>query len=99
MQLTLRIDPALAADLKLAAQREGQSVNAFATAVLGAVVDPDFAGTQSERIRERLARAGLLATDLPEDNREPIDADALRAARRAAARGTSLSDLVHEDRR
>ena len=65
-------------------------------AVLGAATDPDLAGDDAERIRERLARAGLLAPT-GHTRRRP-DGDAVAAARAAAGRGTQLSDIVASDR-
>ncbi len=98
MQLTLRIAPELADDLKRAAGRRGESVNAFATAVLAAAVDPDLAGDEVDRLRERLARAGLLSEVERPDGFEPADPVALASARRAAGKGTPLSDLVRDGR-
>lgn len=98
MQLTLRIAPELADDLRRAAGRRGQSVNAFATAVLGAAVDPDFAGDEADRLRERLARAGLLSEVERPGGFEPVDPAALASARRAAGTGTPLADLVRDGR-
>nr|MBA2580681.1 transcriptional regulator [Thermoleophilaceae bacterium] len=60
-QLTLRVDDALAERLKDAASERRQSVNTFAQSVLSAAVDPQFADGESARVRERLARAGILA--------------------------------------
>lgn len=98
MQLTLRVDAALAVGLKCAATERGQSVNAFATAVLRAAIDPDLAGAEAEKVRERLLRAGLLAASQP-GPRSAIDPQALGDARRAAGRGTPVADLVGEERR
>ena len=97
--ITLRIPPGLADALRSAARERGLSMNSFATTVLGAAVDPDLAGTEVERLRERLGRAGLLAevSSLPEAPR-PGKAE-LERARAAAGRGTQLSDLVSEGRR
>ncbi|MDQ3631861.1 MAG: transcriptional regulator, partial [Actinomycetota bacterium] len=67
---------ALADGLKSAAAERGQSVNAFATAVLGAAIDPDLAGAETERVRERLLRAGLLAAS-QSGSRSAIDPQAL----------------------
>ncbi|MGH8909418.1 MAG: toxin-antitoxin system HicB family antitoxin [Egibacteraceae bacterium] len=61
-QMTLRLPDGLAAELRSAAAVHGQSLNAWATALLRAAVDPDLAGTEAERLRERLSRAGLLAS-------------------------------------
>lgn len=97
-QLTLRIDEQLALRLKRAAFERGESVNSYAGAVLGAAVDPQFAGSDAERLRERLARAGLLAVEKQTDQRRP-SAAALARARRRAGQGTSVADLVSEGRR
>lgn len=97
VQVTLRLDESLARRLKEVAAHRGQSVNAFASAVLGAVVDPDLAGDEVARLRERLDRAGLLCV-APAVDGPPADPDAVRAAGRRAARGRTLSDLVVEGR-
>lgn len=98
MQLTLRVDERLAARLKQAASSRGQSVNAFAGAVLDAAVDPDLAGTEIERLRERLDQAGLLALAVPAASGVAPGDGALEAARRRAGEGRSLSDLLVEER-
>lgn len=95
-QLTLRIDDALAERLKQVAAEQDRSLNAFASGVLAAAVDPDLAGSEIERIRERLARAGLLADAGPPAVRPPEAA--VTAARRRAGQGPPLSDLVREGR-
>ncbi|HWH44042.1 MAG TPA: hypothetical protein VNT32_04890 [Thermoleophilaceae bacterium] len=96
-QLTLRIDDALAERLREVARGRGESVNSFAGAVLQAATDPDLAGSDAEQVRERLARAGLLAAPLA-----PVEAPAgreLDAARAAAGSGRPLSEFVSEGRR
>lgn len=98
-QLTLRIDDRLANDLKDHAAKAGRSVNAWASQVLQAAVDPDLAGTDAQRTRERLSRAGLLVIPPPRPGLRRPDAKRLAGARRAAGRGTPLSQLVLEDRR
>lgn len=95
-QLTLRIDDALAQRLKAVAREQGRSVNAYAAAVLGAAVDPELAGDEAARLRERLGRAGLLAAPGRQVAAPP--AEAVEAARSRAARGRPLSDLVSEGR-
>ena len=96
-QVTLRVPDELAQRLKKAAAEEGRSLNAWATGVLAAMVDPDFASTDTERARERLRRAGLLE----ETGRRVSRPDPARVARAraAAGRGRSLSDFVSEGRR
>lgn len=96
-QVTLRLPDRLAAELKSAAAAGGQSLNAWATAVLSAAVDPDLAGTEAERLRERLSRAGLLATPSHHRAHRP-DPARVAAAREAAGQGRSLADLVAEGR-
>lgn len=95
-QLTLRIDDGLARRLKDVAAEHGRSVNAYASSVLSAAVDPDLAGDDAQRVRERLARAGLLAE--PGRAVEPPPREAVAAASRRAGRGRPLSDLVGEGR-
>jgi len=68
----------------------------FITSVLGAATGPESAGTEAERIRERLARAGVLVERGPWHRRP--DAEAAGRARRAAGRGTPLSELVARGR-
>jgi hypothetical protein len=97
-QLTLRISDRLAERLKQAALEQQRSVNSYANAVLEAAVDPELAGDEAARIRERLARAGLLAA-APRRARARPDGSAVRSARRRAGEGRALSDLVSEGRR
>lgn len=96
-QLTLRLDDELARDVKAHAAAAGRSVNAWVLAVLGAAVDPDLADTEAERIRSRLARAGLLAEPPPHETPRP-DPKRVARARTAAGKGTPLSQLVSEGR-
>ena len=70
-------------------------MNDYVTAVLDAATDPRLAGSDEERLRERLDQAGLLAE--PGAPRRPAREEAA-AARRRAGQGTSLSQLVSEDR-
>ncbi len=72
------------------------SVNDPTAEVLGAASDPDPAGSEAERVRERLARAGVLASAPPARDRP--DRELLTRARAAAGRGTPLTDLVGDDR-
>lgn len=97
-QLTLRLEESLAERLKAVAASRGTSVNGYAAAVLGAAVDPDFAGDEASRLRERLSRAGLLEEQAPADAVGPSEEELARA-RAAAGRGRALSELVSEGRR
>jgi plasmid stability protein len=96
-QLTLRIPDQVVSDLKQAAAASGKSLNAWATAVLTAAVDPNLAGDEAERVRERLARAGLLMI-VPERRLRRPHAGAVAQARAVAGRGRPLAELVGEDR-
>ena len=83
--------------MKQAAAASGKSLNAWATAVLTAAVDPNLAGDEAQRVRERLARAGLLMV-VPERNLKRPRAVAVAQARALAGRGRPLADLVSDDR-
>lgn len=99
-QLTLRISEELAGHIKAAAKAKGMSVNQWATDLMETAVNPDAAGDERSRLRERLARAGLLVA--PEEWSRPTrprpSAEELARARAEAGRGTPLSDLLSEDR-
>jgi hypothetical protein len=95
-QMTWRAAEELMDRVRAAAQREGRSMNEYVTWVLAAATDPELAGEEITRVRERLARAGLLAPTGP-PRRRP-DEDALVRARAAAGRGKSLSEFVREGR-
>jgi len=96
-QLTLRLDDELARDLKEQASASGRSLNSWVTSVLRAAVDPDLASDDAERIRARLAKAGLLGDPKPREAARP-DPARVEQARKAAGRGTPLSQLVSEGR-
>lgn len=96
-QMNVRASDALLDELRRRAREEGMSLNAWVVRVLEAAVDPDLAADESERLRERLARAGILA-DLPAPPGPPPDPAEVRAAGRRAGRGTPLDRLVSEGR-
>lgn len=97
--MTWRTDDELLRRVRLQAQQHGRSLNDWVTTVLAAASDPSYAGTDADRIRERLARAGLLdATVATRAGRRP-DRKALAEARAAAGQGAPLSELVVEGRR
>lgn len=95
-QMTWRPSDELLRRVRRAAERQGRSMNDYVSAVLDVATDPDLAGSEAERLRERLDRAGLLAASGPPRGR-PSRADIARA-RAAAGRGTPLSDLVSTGR-
>lgn len=95
-QITWRASEELVDRVRAAAAREQRSINDFVTTVLDAATNPDLAGDQAARIRERLARAGLLAeTGNPAVRPDPAR---VATARKAAGSGTPLSTLVSRDR-
>jgi hypothetical protein len=96
-QLTIRLDDALVAQVKSHARASGRSVNSWVVALLSAAVDPELAGSEALRTRERLARAGLLVVPAGRAPAAP-DPKRLAQARRAAGRGTPLAELVSEGR-
>ena len=96
-QLTIRIDDELAKQVKEHAATRGRSVNGWVTAVLSAAVDPELEGSEVERTRSRLARAGLIALTERGPARPP-DPNRLAQARKAAGKGTPLSWLVSDGR-
>lgn len=95
--VTLRVPDEVWDDVKAAARRRSQSANQYVTDVLIAITDPSSAGDDRGRLRERLARAGLLEEPAATSVRPA--AGEIDAARRRAGRGTPLSDLVAEGRR
>jgi predicted transcriptional regulator len=98
-QMTLRLSEELAARLKQAARAHRTSLNRYACAVLAAAVDPELAGDEATRVRERLGRAGLLAPRPATKQRvRRPDGAAVARARTAAGQGRPLADLVGEDR-
>lgn len=96
-QINLRIPESLAENLKRAAADQGRSVNALATDGLRALVDPDFAGDEADRIRARLRQAGLLTQLEPMPGARPTE-DALLQARESAGQGRPLSEYVSDGR-
>jgi hypothetical protein len=96
-QVTWRAPDELVDRVRRAAVARQSSVNEYLTAVLDAATNPETAGSEAEALRERLARAGLLATPTPRSKPRPAAAQ-LAAARKRAGRGTPLSDFVSEGR-
>ena len=95
-QVTWRAPEQLVESLQQVARQRGQSLNEYLTQLARAATDPEHAENDTERLRERLARAGLLAP-AGRLRRRP-DANAVTRARREAGSGTRLSDVVDEQR-
>ncbi|HNA44355.1 MAG TPA: hypothetical protein PLO12_07040 [Solirubrobacterales bacterium] len=98
-QISLRISDELAEDIKADAKARKLSVNGYITHILRSASDPEFGGSEGERVRERLRRAGLLEEWLDEPEVERPDPKEIARIRAKAGKGTSLSDLVIEERR
>jgi len=96
-QLSWRASDQLLERVRDAAAQAGWSMNEYVTRVLDAATDPENAADETERIRERLSRAGLLAPP-GSPRRRPARAQVARA-RRAAGSGTPLAQIVSDDRR
>lgn len=72
-------------------------MNQFVTEVLDAATDPEVETDDALRVRERLARAGLLVpVSAPDTVR--FDPAALARARARAGQGVSMVDLVVSER-
>jgi hypothetical protein len=96
-QVSWRAPDELVAQVKLIASREGRSLNEYLTRVLTAVVDPDTADGEIASLRERLARAGILAPSTP--GVPAPDPIAVAEARREISQsGLQFADLVSEGR-
>lgn len=97
-EMTWRTSDELLERVRRQAQERGRSLNDWVTAVLSAASDPELAGDDAQRIRERLVAAGLLEAVEPRAHGRPSEADVARA-RAAAGRGTPVSELMAEGRR
>lgn len=95
-QVSWRADADLIVRVKRAAADSGRSLNEYISVVLDAVTDPAHEADEAVRIRERLARAGLLVAP-QHAGRRPSRAALARAAERAA-QGTPAARLVHDAR-
>lgn len=96
-QVTWRASEELVERVRDAARREQRSMNDFVSHVLDTVTNPEAAGSERERLRERLAKAGLLADPVGPPRTRP-DPERVAEARKAAGRGKPLSDFVSEGR-
>jgi hypothetical protein len=97
-QMTWRAPDELLERVRRQAQQRGRSLNDWVTAVLAAASDPATASSEAERLRERLAQAGLLEPETGSDRQRPPEAQ-VAAARVAAGRGSSLVEHLRDSRR
>lgn len=98
MQMTIRAPDDLVARVKERAAELGRSMNDYVVSVLAAATDPDLSGDEIERVRERLARAGLLRARPGGPAAGGIPEEAFADARRAAGRGRALAEYVTDGR-
>ncbi len=96
-QMTWRASEELVERVRSVATESGRSMNEYVTSVLEAATDPRLASDDVARLRERLARAGILAPPGAAPRRRP-SRQALAKARAAAGRGRSLSQIVADER-
>ena len=94
--MTWRATDELVERVRRAAARLGRSMNDYVSAVLDVATDPNLAGSEAERLRERLDQAGLLAP--ASDRRRRPSRQKVARARAAAGAGTPLSELVTKGR-
>lgn len=99
-QITVRAADELVERVRDAAGVAGRSMNDYIAFVLDAATNADLAGSDAERVRERLRRADLLVPSnaWPAPRRSPADAKRVREAGERAATGRLVSDLVNESR-
>src|SRR5882724_1406074 len=96
-QVTWRASDELVERVRQVAADHGRSMNDFLSQVLAAATDPDNADDEASRVRERLARAGLLTRPASRPRRG-LSATELSRSRKAAGKGTPLATIVSRDR-
>lgn len=96
-QMTIRADDDLVKRVRRAAEQQGLSMNAYVSHVLNVATSPEYAVSSFERISERFRAAGLLA-ERSEQEDVSLRPERVAAARKAAGRGTPLSEIVASDR-
>jgi hypothetical protein len=97
-QMSWRVTDEVLERVRRQAHAQGQSLNEWVTLVMQAASDPAYATTDAERIRERLAAAGILHVPTPV-TRKAHSRKAVSKARAEAGEGRSLADIVVTDRR
>ncbi|MEO1062265.1 MAG: toxin-antitoxin system HicB family antitoxin [Actinomycetota bacterium] len=97
-QITVRADEDVVERVKAAAARSGRSMNEWVTRVLDVASNPQFEADEATRLRELLRDAGLLSEPTRPEPAPPVDEERLARARRAAGKGTPLSQLVADGR-
>ncbi|MEB3050982.1 hypothetical protein KV112_14755 [Mycolicibacter sp. MYC123] len=95
-QVTWRAPDELVERVRQVAARQGCSLNEYLSRLARAATDPALEGDDVERLRERLAQAGLLVE--PQQQHTRPDRDAVARARKSAGEGTPLSELIAHGR-
>lgn len=101
MQVSWRADEELIERARQRARALNKSLNGYISFVIDAATNPETAGSEAERLRERLEVAGLLARFPPPEGPLPTDeefAEAMTALRASERHGPTLAELVGEDR-
>lgn len=99
MQVSWRADEELVERAKRRARELNKSLNGYLTLVVDTATNPEAAGTEAERLRERFAAAGLLSDTPPPQGPLPNREEVTDAwAELAASGGPSLTELVVEGR-
>ena len=98
---SVRIDDDLHHRVREAASHANTSLNGYVTRVLCVATEPSPLEPEADRIRARLAAAGLLSSAEPpaEFRLEAGDRQAFEDARRRSGDGTSGSALIAAERR
>ncbi len=99
-QLSLRIDDDLHRRARQAAAASGVSLNGYITRLLTVAMDPAADEPDADRIRARLAAAGLIdsATRPAAPQHTPADEERFQAALSRSRGGTTGSSLVAQER-
>jgi hypothetical protein len=100
-QVSWRAEDALVDRVRKAAAEHKRSMNDYMTMVLEAATNPDLVEDEYARIREKLARVDLVVPEVELRMSGPHErppAHEVERARRAAGKGTPLSDIVSEGR-
>lgn len=97
-QVSWRAPDKLVERVQKTASSQGRSMNDFMTRILDVATSPDARDPEEVRLRARLERAGLLVVPFAWDQ-AVASADELAAARKEAASGTDLADVISDDRR
>ena len=97
VQVSWRAEDELVERARQRARALNKSLNGYLSLVVDAATNPDLAGDEASRLRERLASAGLLAPRPRTSGRRP-DPEARASAAARLAEGTDVGQLVSRGR-